>query len=303
MSTIEFRLLSEAEQAQALQLLGRCFPEYWEAVAARCTAFPFLEISHGAFENGTIVGHVGVVPFEISDGAGGRFRMGGIASVAVDPVCRGRKIARDLCLRVLEWARKEGFCAMPLYTGKDRVYETAGWSVYPGMKAEMVRFTGSSERLAPIRGTDLDIQERRLIMELYARGEDFCGKVLRGNGRDYLGWDRLLADEEYQVALDAQSGIYALFMDGAVVECYYRPDIQDGEILKFLASLAGGEGVLELALPKNCRLRPVFAQAGLALENSAHDLMHGEHPMVLDLAEPGFFACQPLVEFPLGDKF
>jgi hypothetical protein len=36
---------------------------------------------------------------------------------------------------------------------------------------------------------------------------------------------------------------------------------------------------------------------------SDHDLMHGEHPMNLDLESPGLYATLPLVEFPLADKF
>ena len=58
---MEIVKLSPDEQKQILPLLGRCFPEYWEQLAAKEQKMPFDEISFAAYKNGILCGHCGEV--------------------------------------------------------------------------------------------------------------------------------------------------------------------------------------------------------------------------------------------------
>ena len=304
LDTLVFRPMPMAEQPKALPLLGRCFKEAWENVANTRTTFPIYEESFGAFDGDAIVGHCGLVPYTVSDGKGGRLLMGGIASVATAPEYRGRGIARQLCLTIRDWCLKNqpAYKSLPLYTGKDRVYESAGWRNYLPQKP-MRATLGMKTSVMPIGGFGgLRNDEAQEIRRLYAAGEDFCGKVIRGEGNGIQDWPHVLTDEANSFVLE--DGIYALLIDQAVVELYAEDRVSDEALLDFLRRLpANADGTLDLALPRQGRVATVLRYFGFALEDCPRDLMHGEHPMYLDLESPGFHAQPETVFYPLADKF
>ena len=303
LDTLLFRPMDEAEQPMALPLLGRCFKEAWENVANTRTTFPIYEQSFGAFDGDTIVGHCGVVPYTVSDGKGGRLLMGGIASVATAPEYRGHGIARQLCLTIRDWCRTlhPEYKSLPLYTGKDRVYESAGWQNYIPQKP-MRATLGMKTSSMPIEGGHLRDDEAQAIRRLYADGEDFCGKVIRGESNGIQDWPHVLNDDAN--AFVVGDGLYALLIDQAVAELYAEDRVSDEALLDFLRRLpANADGTLDLALPRQGRVAAVLRAFGFALDDCPRDLMHGEHPMYLDLESPGFHAQPEAVFYPLADKF
>ena len=53
---VEIRQLDRREQPCVLPLLGRCFPDYWEQIAATMAVMPFDELSFAAFADEKAVG-------------------------------------------------------------------------------------------------------------------------------------------------------------------------------------------------------------------------------------------------------
>ena len=154
-------------QSQAMSLLCRCFDEWVDFRNRWGDRFPFLEYSFVAKINGEIVGHVGIMPFDIDDGTGGVLRMAGVASVGVAPEHRGRGIAGMLCEAAAQWAAEEKYDAMPLYTGVPRVYEKCGWEVVgSGGEAFVPPDTADPQNDKWKRGAELTVREKSLIQSL-----------------------------------------------------------------------------------------------------------------------------------------
>ena len=304
-TTLTYRILSEEEQPRALPLLGRCFKEAWENIALTCKKFPIYELSFAAFDGETIVGHVGLIPYTVSDGKGGKFLMGGIGSVATDPDYRGRGIASGLCKSVIEWCGSHPeYRSLPLYTGKDRVYESVGWRSYVSEKPMRVKLAAPGAGALPwttAKGVSAAGQAR--IRELYDNGEDFCGKVLRGMANGIQDWPRFFREAEFTYVLSG--GIYALLTDNAAVEIYCDPGTTDDELMDFLLRLPcrQEDGTMDLALPRQGRIAKMLRARNHDITDCPRDLMHGEHPMVFDLTRPGFHDLPESVFYPLGDKF
>lgn len=294
---IEIRRLTDAEQPRVLPLLGRCFPDYWEQIAATKKAMPFDEISFAAFSGGEPVGHCGVVVYRVSDGRGGQCVMGGIASVAVAPEFRGRKIASSLCEAVAAWAEAEPeLISMPLYTGLFRVYESVGWRRFDPAPPEFAR---SRRQCAPLTwkpGTALNEADKVPIAMLYAAMPDYPGKVARTfDGRGITDWPRIFAEPEFTFALT--DGAYAIRSQETLAEVGFLPDIPTAERADFLAAALGSEGA-DMLLPPP-------AVAGIELERgAAHgDPMHGERVMVRELKGRDFHRKHPDIFYSLVDKF
>ena len=300
-SNINIRLLdTETEQPAALPLLARCFPDYWEQTAARNKVFPFDEISFGAFMGNEIVGHCGIIPYAISDGAGGRFIFGGIASVAVAPEARGQGIARKLCLFAKDWAMENGYDSLPLYTGKDRVYESAGWHGYTSTQPRQIVFPNDNQQNSTqaLGGNELPDNVRARFIDLYER-QDFCGKVLRGMNREYLGWRRIFQDPAHRFAYG--DGITAIFFDDTLAECFAENDVPDMDICRFLAQYAFN-GELICALHDTSPIWTALANAGCKSLPCNKDIMHGEHQMTLDIS-PSMPHYNRIIHYSLVDKF
>ena len=300
-SDITIRLLdTETEQPAALPLLARCFPDYWEQTAARNKVFPFDEISFGAFLGEEIVGHCGIIPYTISDGAGRTFLFGGIASVAVAPEARGQGIARNLCLFAKDWAAENGYDSLPLYTGKDRVYESAGWYGYTSTQPRQIVFPSEYlQNTSPkLCGSELPENARALFIDLYEK-QDFCGKVLRGMNREYLGWRRIFQDPAHRFAYG--DGITAIFFDDTLAECFADNSVPDKDICRFLAQYAVN-GELTCALHDTSPIWNALANCGCKSLPCIKDIMHGEHQMTLDIA-PSMPHRGRLIHYSLVDKF
>ena len=134
MSDIKFVFAGEGTELQnnSVPMLAECFEEWRDLQALNGNRFAIREISFVALnDRDEVVGHVGIMPFDVLNGKGGIIRMAGIASVGTSPAYRGRGIAARLCNDAAEWAKENGFDCMPLYTAFNRVYESCGWSNYP----------------------------------------------------------------------------------------------------------------------------------------------------------------------------
>ena len=294
---IEIRRLDDAEQPLVLPLLGRCFPEYWEQIAATRKQMPFDEISFAAFSGEHPVGHCGVVVYRVSDGAGSFLTMGGIASVAVAPAFRGRKIAASLCETVADWAEREpGMVSLPLYTGVFRVYESVGWRRFDPAPPE---FAGGRGRFIPLEwkpGAALDEAEKVRIAMLYAAMPDYPGKVVRSlDGHGITDWPRIFAEPGFSFAPTCDA--YAIRSGETLAEAGFLPDLPDSDRMDFLTSALGPEG--------SDMLLPPPSVAGIELERgAAHgDPMHGERVMVRELKGRDFHRKHPDIFYSLIDKF
>ena len=177
-------------QPAVIPVLARCFEE-WQGAWERGGKFPFLELSFIAREpeQHHIIGHVGIMPFRISDGRGGIRKAAGIASVATLPEYRGKKIAARLCTMAAEWAAQEG-------------YENAD---------------GSGWR----KGSELSAEERETIRMFYETSFDFPGKVLRADSGDFHSWERMFR-EGFLLWKCTENG-YAVRQENTLAELCVRP--------------------------------------------------------------------------------
>ncbi len=301
----QWRLLTDAEQPRVLPLLARCFPAYWETVAAQNSRFPFRERSFAALTaDGEPGGHVGVIEYDVSDGHGGRLKMGGIASVAVDECYRGLGVATRLCQLVIDWARERGdIASLPLYTGKYRVYAKSGWRNYQPFAPRRIRFAQTTPSPAParLRGPELTAAQRQAIAAIYAANGDFPGKTVRHlDGDSFVDWPRIFAEPDYRFALG--DNIAAILAEDALLECNWRPGVPAPQLLAFLHGLAI-DGALDASLPENSPAWTALSAAGTTFDDCPRDLMHGESPMFLDLAQPGPHARPGAIFYPIVDKF
>ena len=134
-------------------------------------------------------------------------------------------------------------------------------------------------------------------MHLYGL-DDFPGKVLRGHNREFLGWPRIFKDPEMRFAW--ADGIAAVFFDGTLAECFAEPGVSNGGICSFISRFAVDNGI-DCALHSQSRILRALEACGCISQPCTKDVMHGEHPMTLDLE-----SSRPhsrLLHYSLVDKF
>ena len=121
----------QTQQSKAVDMLCRCFDEWIDFSQQYGKCFPFHEESFIAVDDSeNLLGHVGIMPFEIFYDNEKSLKVAGLASVGVTPEARNRNIAHNLCTLAGNWAEKQGFDLMLLYTGAARVYEKSSWECF-----------------------------------------------------------------------------------------------------------------------------------------------------------------------------
>lgn len=288
------RMLPPSEQMAILPLWGKCFPDYWEQLALEQGKIPYEEISFAAFDGEKVIAHCGIIPYKIW--CKNRIcLMGGIASVATDPDYRKRGIAAGLCRMTADWAEKNGFESLPLYTGFFRVYEVAGWrrlEVPYGISVEVSRLS-----LPWMQANSLTSDEKNEICRIYEMSEVFDGKVLRQDSGTLHSWERIFAEPEFLFA--RIPGAYAIKSGGVVIETGFDNAMTLSARTEFFSAL-GKNGRVDCFLPPtgtNSAVLDNFPQ-----QMSASDAMHGERPMVKDLGAGDFHVANSIF-FPVTDKF
>ena len=290
----DFRILTAEEQPAVLPLLGRCFPDYWEQLALRQNSFPFEEISFAALDGSTVIGHCGIIPYDIYCG-NDIYSMAGIASVATAPEYRKLGIARKLCQMAADWAEKNGFVSLPLYTAHFHVYEVNSWhklEVPPvlSIKTDSLPQTWRT-------GKELTANEKAEMIRLYDDSEIFDGKVLRKNSGTLHSWERIFAEPEFLFA--KIPGTYAIKSGGVIVETAFAPETTPAQKREFFSTL-GTNGTVECYLPPTAENLNIITPMEHSV--SAIDAMHGERPMVRDTGKVKFH-CVNNIFFPVTDKF
>lgn len=240
MSDIRFVFAGENTELQhdSVAMLARCFDE-WRMFQTACgNIFPFREISFVALaENDKIAGHVGIMPFDVWDGKGKIIHMAGIASVGTDPDYRGRGIAVKLCNNAAEWAEKNGFEYLPLYTSFNRVYESCGWSNYPVRSLSLVNRNAKVK--AGRKGAELTAAEKEFIIDCYNRIPEFPGKVIRGSDNSFHGWNRIFRETFFDWYITSEG--YAVTFEGFLAEFF----VLDGNASEIVS------GIERAFLPEN----------------------------------------------------
>lgn len=292
---ISMRKLNHAEQSQkVLPLLGICFPNHWKVVADTCREMPFEEISFGAFDGETLVGHCGLVPHDIYFN-GSWYPVAGVASVAVSPTHQKMGIAKNLCDFAAKWAEEQGFLLMPLYTEFFRVYEVCNWQKFaiPATVEPVSVF--NNETAVWKSGSELTETEKELIISLYENGENFNGKIKRLLSGKLQSWDRIFCRGN-RFAVNPQ--MYASTVDGVLAEIYFAPGTADDEKRGFFRSL----GTLPCYLPQTESVKMLMADYDWQISDT--DAMHGERPMIRLPRQSNALTENPeSIFFALPDKF
>ena len=224
-----------AVQKEAVDLLARCFEVWAERKITFKGKFPFREFSFVARNQaGQVVGHLGIIPFEMKNCSGETLKMAGVASVAVAPECRKHGIAGMLCKSAVGWAEKNDFDAMPLYTSACRVYEKNGWQIFP---------SGAIFLQSPVPSSDsgnwkpndlLSDEEKEFIIKCYDSAPTLTGQVVRTmDAYDAMSWQRLFSKPGFRWQLN-DSG-YILSVDNVICECCNFAGVPSGNDQAFLS--------------------------------------------------------------------
>ncbi len=294
--SITYRILPIEEQWKAAELMGKCFPDYWEQLAASQKRFPYDEMSFAAESGGELAGHLGLMFFDISDGNGQYLRQAGVASVAVLPEYRKQGIAETLCRNAVEWAENENIADLPLFTGLFRVYEKSGWRIYENSKPKTAMLSVPKNPVSLRKGSDLTLTEQKQIQELYRNGFDFPGKVRRGTGSAFHHWPRIFSEPDFRF-LPAPDG-YIIIRDNTVAEAFFKPDTPPEKQIELLSQGADKDGAVTLALPESSPVWDMLEKQNIPLAPAKHDPCHGEKPMLYRQSPK---ECN--LYFPLVDKF
>ena len=281
-------------QYQAIKLLKRCFDEWVDFESHYGTVFPFREESFMAFdEKGNAIGHVGLMPFAVADGCGGLLKAAGVASVGVAPEARREGIADKLCCMAAEWAEKENFDCMPLYTGMPKVYAKSHWQI---VKPNGAMLIAPSEQKKPVavwkNGSELTVNEKTQIIQSYLSIAQIPGRVLRGFDQFFHSWEWLFAMTDHQWLVDEKVPGYALKLNDVLAEIAGDLDYYAQNCGVEKAFLAFDDPAYQALTARNWQEQE--------RESSSPECWHGEWAMNYTL--PGknipanFF-------FPLGDKF
>ena len=289
MKDIKFVFAGEDTELQrnSVPMLARCFEEWQIFQAENGNRFTFREISFVALDkNDEIVGHVGIMPFDVLDGNNNVIRMAGIASVGTDPDFRGRGIAAKLCRMAAEWADDNGFDCLPLYTSFNRVYESCGWKNYPMRSISLTNRDCKKKKAR--KGCELSSTEKAFVMNCYERMGEFAGKVIRSNDNSFHGWDRIFNEIFFDWYVEKNG--YAVAFEGVLAEFF----AVDGNASDIVA------GIEKAFLPEK------FAGVGSLLDgdwqvsavNTAPDCWHGENVMTCSLRK-----IKSELFYSLTDKF
>ncbi len=288
---MDFCQIPKERQSELFPLLGKCFA-CW-AKYGREDVFPFEMTSFAAVENGVFAAHCGMVEFSISDGAGGRVALGGIANVCTDPDFRHRGLAETLCRMAIDAAKKKNLAGLPLFTSFEKVYAKNNWWNYPVFmpKRAVWKDPGTPQPLK--KGDAWSAPQRKEIISLYENGFDFPGKVFRGDEKSLslFSWRHHFG--RFEFAFDGAH--YAA--GGGNLVCELGGNPRNAE--KFLLSLPRENGETVFVLPENSPFWGVIGE--LAELEKADIFFHG--PMVLDLDDRNFFSRNRDCYFPLTDRF
>ena len=292
MAELKFHFVGQdaGYQASAVVMLKRCFDEWccFESIYGR--VFPFRELSFVAeTASGQLVGHVGVMPFEMVSVDGGCLKCAGVASVGTDPDFRNRGIAAELCQMASQWAQSEHYDLMPLYTSLNRVYSSVGWRDYfdPVLRLNNPR---PVEDVPGKRGCDLSAAEKRHIMEKYAESARFPGYVRRTEQGDFNSWSRIFSEEIMRWHLESDG--YAMTIDGVLAELA-APAGRAADLAR-----VARQTFLSVRHPAASELRD--SNWTETLPALAADCRHGENVMVKTLSTLTELAP---IFFSLTDKF
>ena len=223
-------------QREAVDLLARCFEVWAERRVIFKGRFPFREQSFVARDHaGAVIGHLGIIPFEVRSGRRDTIPMAGVASVAVAPECRKLGIAGMLCQQATEWAAKNNFAAMPLYTSVFRVYEKNHWQMADSNGCLLKNPRPQNDFSKWKSGAELSCDEQNFIRELYNQRQDVAGWVVRTEDPcDAVSWQRLFSKPGYLWYIH-DSG-YMLNVDGTLAEvCGDLPADRAGMDFAFFA--------------------------------------------------------------------
>ncbi|MBQ9787080.1 MAG: GNAT family N-acetyltransferase [Lentisphaeria bacterium] len=295
MSDLNMRSLNNEEQSLILPLLGECFSEYWEQLACRSGKMPYYELSFAAFDGDKVVGHCGVIPYRVWCG-GVVFPMAGVASVAVTPAYRNRGIAGKLCAVAVEWAKKNNFVSMPLFTAHTAVYEGNGFREVALPDAREIASGKRTAALSWSRGRDLTDREKENIIRLYRNAPSFNGKVMRDDSGTLHSWERIFAEPEFRFA--AVPKMYAVKCGDTIIELAYdyaQTTVADRKRLFYQL------GAHKFFLPESAELAELLDGVDTFAVSSA-EVLHGEKAMALDLSSVPFHQ-ENRIFFPVTDKF
>lgn len=256
-------------QENAITVLEECFEEWRMFTAKYGRKFSFQEISFVALnEQKEIVSHVGLMPFEVSDGQGNLIKMAGVASVATSVNYRKRGIAAQLCRNAAEWAEENGFDCLPLYTAFNRVYESCSWENYPA--CGVILQNGNFKPCNFKAGKDLTPEEKDFIIDCYNKMPDFKGKVKRPLEWAFHSWERVFRD--VFLTWNVTSGGYAVKFEDTLAEFYAL----DGNVENLCA---GAENAfLSSDFPQLANL--TAGKWHKISENTPPECWHGENVML-----------------------
>lgn len=281
-------------QAEAVDMLALCFDEWVTFRQKYGCRFPFVEHSFAARESGELLGHVGIMPFEISDGRGAHLQVAGLASVGVHPRARGRNIAHELCTLAAEWAGNAQFDLMLLYTAAARVYEKSSWQVSQSVNNTLL--TAPDERNAGgcwKSAAELSDREKSFIQAAYQALPPLAGRVRRSvDGKYFHSWPWFFANPASRFKLTDHG--YILQIENVVCEVA----APEGEA--YLAELLSG--VKSAFLSPDDPAARFLKQNGYRSNNCIGDfgVWHGEVAMQKILLDR---AGQTPLYWPLADKF
>ena len=184
------------EQNACIPMLAVCFDEFVQLRKMYGDIMPFTEESFVArCSNGRIAGHAGIMPITVYGNEGKILKLAGIASVAVHPDFRRRGIAAQLCENAAAWAEENGFDALPLYTGFNRVYESCCWQNY--MTGSVLLTNPCVKEIRGKSGRELSASEKEMIISCYENGAVFPGKTIRSKDQLFHGWARMFDTQEF----------------------------------------------------------------------------------------------------------
>ena len=232
----EFSGDDQAVQKEAVDLLARCFEVWAERKIIFKGRFPFRELSFVARnQHGEVVGHLGIIPFDVQNSNGELIKMAGVASVAVDPEYRKCGIASLLCQSATTWATEKNFAAMPLYTSACRVYGKNDWHEFPS-GALFLHSPAVSEKTGNWKpSANLSDNEKDFIINCYNSQSPLAGKVLRTmDAYDAMSWQRLFSKSGFSWQLDDNG--YMLSVDNVICECCNFSGIPSGIDRAFLSA-------------------------------------------------------------------
>ncbi len=162
---------------------------------------PRLRVAYDPEQKNRIVGHAFLLDLAVFIG-GRAVRTGGIATVGVEPACRGRGVATALLGALHEEASREAMPLTMLYAFRQGFYERAGYSaVTPFQRLSLVPASIPASFRSSLHVRHAGAGDREALCAVYERAcERSTGFVARPAAR----WDELLSDERlaYVLALD-----------------------------------------------------------------------------------------------------